>query len=93
MTDQIGETVRLIATITDSDGNAADPTTVKISINKPNKVIDVITEVMIKSAVGSYYYDYLIPNGTGTYSWKVTATGSGDRVTIVRSSLRVEKSI
>lgn len=93
MADQIGETLRLTATITDISNDAVDPTTVTISINKPSRVVDVITVAMENPVKGSYYYDYLIPDITGTYSWKVTATGSGGRVTVVRNSFAVEKSI
>ena len=93
MADQIGETPRLVATITDVDNDSVDPPIVTISINKPNKVVDVVTVAMTNPAVGSYYYDYLIPDITGTYNWKVTATGSGGRVTIGKTSFTVEKSI
>lgn len=90
---QVGETIRLTAAITDSDNAAADPTTTKISINKPDGSIVVTFANMEKSEKGSYYYDYLIPSNTGTYNWKVTATGSGGRITITKNSFSTEISI
>ena len=90
---QVGETIRLIATITDNDDVAVDPIITKISINSPDGEIAVASSDMIKSEIGSYYYDYLIPDDTGTYSWKVTGTGSGGRITIVKNSFSTEISI
>lgn len=91
---QVGETIRLTAAITDSDSGAAvDPAIVKISINKPDGTAGVEDADMTKSATGSYYYDYSIPSNMGTYSWKVVATGSVGRITIVRNSFSAEVSI
>lgn len=91
---QTGETIRLKAAITDVNDVVVNPATVTISINKPAKVVDVVAAVMESSEVGLYYYDYLIPSAiTGTYNWKVVATGAGDRITIVKSSFEVGLSI
>ena len=90
---QIGETLRLTATITDIDVEEVNPTTVKISINKPNGTPIITLIAMENPATGSYYYDYLISNDTGVYKWKVTAVGTGGRITIVKDSFVVEKSI
>lgn len=96
-TYQLGETVRVTATITDSDGNAADPLTVKVSIETPAGSLAVDATTMTKAATGSYYYDYTIPAATagipGKYNYKVTATGTSSRVTIVKSNFRAEASI
>ncbi len=95
MTDvyQIGETVRLTATITNSAGAAADPTTTLISIEKPDGTLIVDGAAMTNSAVGSYYYDYLIPASEGVYLVKIKATGSSSRVTIVPDTFKVEATI
>lgn len=90
---QIGETIRLTATITDINEAAVNPATVKIAINKPRKIVAAVLVDMTNPTVGLYYYDYLIPSDTGVYKWKVTATGSEDRITIVKDSFTVEKSI
>ena len=97
MAYQTGETIRLIATITDSAGSAVDPTTVTITIeNAPGiKVVD--TEDMTKSETGTYYYDYDIPginiSETGTYTYRVKATGSSNRVSIAKDSFLVDEPI
>ena len=91
MTYQVGETPRLIATITDLGGVATDPSSVKININKPDGVAAVESASMAKDATGSYYYDYLLPiDVLGTYRYNVTATGSTGRKTIVKDSFLVE---
>lgn len=90
---QTGETIRLKAAITDVNDVVASPTTVKISINKPNGVAAVESADMINPSAGSYYYDYLIPSDEGTYSWKTVATGASSRVTIVKSLFSGEESI
>lgn len=93
MPDQIGETIRLLVTITNVDGDASDPATVKISINLPDGEGSVVAVNMTKSETGSYYYDYLIPSNLGDYNWNVTATGSGGRITIVKDSFSATTAI
>ena len=93
MPDQIGETIRLLVTITNVDGDASDPATVKISINLPDGESAVALANMTKSETGSYYYDYLIPSTLGDYNWNVTAVGSGGRITIVKDSFSATTAI
>lgn len=90
---QSGETIRLIASITDVSGTAADPTTVKISINTPASVVAIDSVDTIKVGVGNYYYDYTIPADTGTYQYNIVATGAEGRITLVRDSFVVQKAI
>lgn len=90
---QVGEIIRLKAAVTDSEGTATNPTTIKITINKPDGSVGQIATNMETSETGAFYYDYLIPSVEGTYNWKVTATGSGGRITIVKDSFVVERSI
>lgn len=90
---QVGETIRLKASITDSDGVLGDPATVKIQINRPDETEDIVALDMTNTDVGLYYYDYSIPNELGTYSWNVTAVGAGDRITIVKDRFSVNPAI
>lgn len=97
-TYQLGESPRIEATITaTATGAAADPSTVLISIEKPDGVLAVDGIAMTNSAVGSYYYDHTIPAETtgqiGTYKYKIVATGSGGRVTIAIGTFKAEASI
>lgn len=52
---QIGETLRLNAVITDSDGNLYDPSSVKIKINKPDGTEALPLSNMMELSKGSYY--------------------------------------
>lgn len=90
---QTTETITLKATITDSAGAAADPTTVVISVMKPDGTLDVDGVAMTKDLVGSYHYDYTIPSDIGTYKSQVTATGSAGRTTVEPNRFLVEASI
>lgn len=94
-TYQAGETGRFNAVITDSDGNAADPSTTTITIVDPAGTTKVNATAMTKSATGTYYHDYAIPSTSnlGTWNYNVIATGSSGRVTIVRSTFVVEAAI
>lgn len=90
---QVGETLRLNAVITDSDGNLYDPSSVKIKINKPDGTEALPLSNMMELSKGSYYYDYLIPNNLGTYKWSVATTGFGGRITIVKNMFNVDAAI
>ncbi len=96
-TYQTLETIRLTATITNSAGTAVDPTTVTITIENAQGIPVIEAVTMTNSATGSYYYDYTIPSinnsRLGTYTFKVTATGSGGRITISKSTFVVDESI
>lgn len=90
---QVGETLRLNAVITDSNGNLYDPSSVKIKINKPGGTEALPLSNMMELSKGSYYYDYLIPNNLGTYKWSVTTTGFSGRITIVKNMFNVDAAI
>jgi uncharacterized protein YfaS (alpha-2-macroglobulin family) len=92
-TYQAGETLRITAAITDSAGDPADPTTVVISIKKPDGTFDVTDVAMSSDVAGIYYYDYAIASNTGLYYASVKATGSAGRVTIEPDSFRVGSAI
>jgi hypothetical protein len=90
---QTGETTRITATIVNANGDAVDPTTVVISISKPDGTLAVSAQAMTKAATGSYYYDYAIGTDVGTYKSQVKATGSSGRITIFSSLFTVEAAI
>lgn len=92
-TYQAGETLRITATITDSARDPADPTTVVISIKKPDDTLDVTDTPMLSDVAGTYYYDYAIASDTGLYYASVKATGSAGRVTIEPDSFWVGAAI
>ena len=90
---QAGETIRLIAGITKVvDGSDVDPTTVKITINKPDGSVAQAAADMENPETGSYYYDYTIAADVGTYRYSVNATTSS-RVTIKKDVFVVEYAI
>lgn len=93
MANQVGETIRLTATITDVDEEAINPTTVKISINKPDGAQALPATSMVNPSIGSYHYDYLAPSVLGTYAWNVTAIGSGGRVTIAKDMFSIDEAV
>lgn len=90
---QPGETLRIKAEIVDIDGNPADPSTVTISIGKPDRSLDITDAAMTKSATGSYYYDYTIASDEGVYYSAVKATGSTGRITIEPGDFDVANAI
>lgn len=90
---QEGETIRLMAVVTDSVGLVVNPVTMKISINKPTGVADISSADMTHTATGSYRYDYVIPAVSGRYRYNTTAVGLTDRITIVKDSFTVESSL
>jgi uncharacterized protein YfaS (alpha-2-macroglobulin family) len=96
-TYQLGETVRVDATITDEDGTATDPATVTVSIRGPDGVMLITDTSMTQDGVGLYHYDYTLISETsglvGKYTYKVECTGSGGQVTIKNSTFKVEASI
>ena len=94
MTDHhAGETVRITAAIVDTAGSAVDPSTVVISVAKPDGTVDITDQAMTKSATGSYYYDYTAPTDTGIYTASVKATGSAGRITIEPDTFGVVDAI
>jgi len=87
---QPGETLRITAAIVSQEtGAAVDPTTVTISIKKPDGSLDITDAAMTNPSTGSYYYDYLIANNEGTYHSAVKATGGAGRITIEPSNFDV----
>ena len=91
-TYQIGESVKISATITDTDGDAAIPTNVVISIQKPDGSAAITDAAMTTDVAGSYYYDFVIDSAR-VYRVYVKATGSGGRVTIEPDRFVAEEAL
>ena len=85
-----GETVTFSVLITrQSDGTAYDPSSINISIiaNRSNNTPIVDSQAMTKSAVGSYYYDWVADN-PGMYYIIYTAT-DGSKVSIQKDAINI----
>lgn len=80
---QAGETARLEAIITDSNGDKSDPATIKITIEELDRTAVVTSVSMTKDVTGEYYYDHTC-GAAGEYRYNVIAVGAGGRVTIVK---------
>lgn len=98
MTHQLGEHPEFTATIRSVEtGALADPSTVTISIKKPDGTMAITDQAMTRDSEGVYSYVYAIPSETtglpGTYKMKVEATGSASRVTIEPSTFKAEAPI
>ena len=92
-THQVGESVKIIATIVDTDDVAATPSAVVISIKKPDGTMAATDAAMSSDVVGTYYYDYTVADDTRVYRVSIKATGSGGRVTIELDRFVVEEAI
>jgi hypothetical protein len=75
MTYDIGDRVRLAATFQDLNSNLADPTTITLTIKKPNQPAVVYAyalspALLIRDSVGRYHVDLdLHIAGTWKYKW------------------------
>ena len=91
-THQVGESVQIIATITDTDEVAAAPTSVVISIKKPDGILVVDEVAMSSDVAGTYFYDY-VADSERVYKVSIKATGTEGRVTIQPDRFVVEAAI
>lgn len=91
-TYQIGENIKISATITDTDGDAAVPTSVAISIQKPDGTLIVDEVAMSSDVAGTYFYDYVV-DSERVYRVSIKATGAEGRVTIEPDRFVVEAAI
>lgn len=69
----IGDTVRLTGTFTDSAGAVADPTTVTVTVTNPAGV--VTNPAATKDSVGVYHVD-VAPTVSGTWRYAFSGTGA-----------------
>ena len=90
---QVGESLRITATLTDIDEDPVSCVSVTISIKKPDGTMDVTDAAMTAGVDGTYYYDYVIPSDVSLYREEIKATGSGGRVTIEHGNFLVESAI
>lgn len=77
-TFDVGDTVRLAATYTDTGGGPIDPTSVKFVYRHPTGTESTVTSLstsVVNPSSGSYYTDILI-NSAGTWRWRSYSTGS-----------------
>ena len=87
-------TFKIRSAITDPDtGIVTDPTTVKISIEDPDGVLDVDDTDMSKNGIGDYYYDYTIPANVGAYRGHTVCTSATGLITITTFGFWAEASI
>lgn len=89
---QVGESLQIIATIEDITGSPVSPTSVVISIKKPDGTMAVTDGTMSSIVVGTYYYDFVIDSAR-VYRVSIKATGSGGRVTIEPDRFVAEDAI
>jgi len=91
-THQVGESIQIIATIEDINDVAATPTSVVISIKKPDGTMAVTDATMFTDVIGTYYYDYII-DSVRVYSVSIKATGAAGRTTIEPDKFVAEDAI
>lgn len=97
MTFDIGDRVRLAATFQDLNGNLTDPTTITLTVRKPNSpsvtyAYALSPAIVTKDAVGKYHVDLdLHLSGAWKYKWAgagaVIAAEEG-RIFVRSSSVR-----
>jgi hypothetical protein len=79
MNYDIGDLIRLAGTFTDLNGNASDPTTITLSIKKPNgDVVNLVYGVdvsVVKQSTGIYYMDFA-PAMEGLHYYRFAGTGA-----------------
>lgn len=73
-THEIQESTNRKIEVKDVDGALADPTTMAITIWKPDGTVDVNAQVMTNDSTGVYHYWYLIADQVGTYRILYEAT-------------------
>jgi len=74
----IGDTVRLTGTFTNTAGAATDPTAIVMTLKLPDNTLITKTYALAeltKSATGVYYYDYLITKA-GDHYYRFAGTGA-----------------
>lgn len=77
-TYDIGDQVRLTATLTDLDGTATDPTAVTLTVRKPDLTATDHTYAsgaLTKSGTGVYYRDVTLDQ-SGNWYYRFAGTGA-----------------
>lgn len=86
-TFDVGNQIRLLAVFTDVDGALIDPTTVDVSIKKPDR--SIVTATATRLSLGNYYYDVVLDQ---VGYWYYRFVGSGLVVAAADSSFTVDNS-
>ena len=78
-----GQTIKIINTYTDIDGNLVDPSEITLEIYTPDGTLNKTVEYpgdIVRSESGIYYYNYLIVADNGWYSnvWSAVINGGVD---------------
>lgn len=77
---RLGETVRILASMTDYDGEALTPDTQEIKIYDPGGVLKHTETSPTKKDEGLYHVLYTFPEegavGTWVAKWKITKSGA-----------------
>ena len=76
-THEVGEATKRKVEVRDVDGVLTDPTTMTITIWKPDGTLDVDAVVMNKDSTGKYHYWYTISEQVGTHKILYEATTGG----------------
>lgn len=69
----VGNTARLSCSFTDENSQAADPTTVTVTIKPPNGPASIYTPV--RDGVGAYHYDLAL-TVAGDYGYRFKGIGA-----------------
>lgn len=77
MTLEIEESTKRKVEVYDVDGNLADPTTMVISIWKPDGTLDIDAVAMTNDSTGKYHYWYTVSDQVGTHKILYEATTGG----------------
>lgn len=90
-TYQTGSDPRFTFAVTDEDDAAADPTSVKVSIQEPDGTL-IVDEVAATpdAGAGNFHYDFTtLGTQVGFYALSVLMTGAGGRTSIEVALFRV----
>lgn len=92
---EFGETIPFTATITSPAGVLVNPTTVFITIKSPANIVTISNIDMTLESLGVYTYFYTTGSADtlGIYTFKITAIGSDNKVTIYTSEFKVVSEI
>jgi hypothetical protein len=74
-TYDVGDTIRVTATYTDTGGVAIDPTTITFIKKTPDGAVTSQTTGITNPTSGSHYVD-IVTTGQGLYEYVFTSTGN-----------------
>jgi hypothetical protein len=79
---QVGDLARLRASFKNVDGAQADPTSVSLVVMAPDETIVTYTTGIVRSGIGTYYFDLAVTQsgGDNEYKYRWVATGAVEAV-------------